>query len=224
MLLSMPKGHLVVRCLDNDFIVDTGSPLSFNYLGFPALEIDGREYPFGSAVCPRETLEELTGRSIAGIIGMDVLRQTGLTVDMENMALDFSYVPCPDQTEISFGLFMGSYLVTDDVVLGRQLRNAIIDTGAPVPYISSRLTGLLAPTGETYEDLSPTYGVLRGEYLQGGLSLRTDALGRVRQVKVGLMPQIVDLFGLFDAILGVTALSDKRVAFDFRNSLIGVRL
>ena len=29
------------------------------------------------------------------------------------------------------------------------------------------------------------------------------------------MPQVIDMFGMFDAIFGVTALTDRRIVFDF---------
>lgn len=229
MRLFEQNKHPVVHFPKGDFIVDTGSPVSFNYLDIPEIEIDGRKYPFSQIVaCPKETADALTGGDIAGFIGIDILKKTGLTIDYENKTLDFSCDTDENDSEnaasLSFDYFMGTYMVTSDVAAGRRLKNAIIDTGAPVSYISARLTNLFEPTGESYEDFSPEYGVLRGEYRKGTLELNTGSGKRTRSVMLGMMPQLIDMFGVFDAILGISTLTDKRIMFDFNNRTIRVEL
>lgn len=229
MRLFMQNRHPVVRFPEGDYLVDTGSPLSFNYLGIPGIEIDGREYTFGQIrACPKETADALTGGNIVGFIGMDILQQTGLTIDFENQSLFFSCGTVADDptdsASFSFDCFMGTYIVTSDLILGSRLKNAIIDTGAPVSYISSRLTNLCEPTGEAYEDFSPEYGTLRGEYLSGLLEINTENGRRSRSVRLGRMPQLLDMFGMFDAILGITDLTDKQIVFDFRKRMIRIEL
>ncbi len=229
MKLFLQNKHPVVSFPEGDFLVDTGSPISFNYLDIPVIEIDGRKHPFSQIVaCPKETADALTGGDIAGLIGMDILKKTGLTIDYENKTLDFSCgmdeIDPENAASLSFDFFMGAYMVTSDVTAGRRLKNAIIDTGAPVSYISARLTSLFEPTGESYEDFSPEYGVLRGEYRKGTLELNTDSGKRSRSVKLGVMPQLLDMFGVFDAILGISTLTDKRIVFDFNNRTIRVEL
>lgn len=106
-------------------------------------------------------------------------------------------------------------------------------------YVSARRigelekTGLLKKTGEMYEDVSPELGALKGEYLCGDLVLRQGGRARriqlgadecTRCVKFGTMPALLDMLGVFDAILGITALTDKQIVFDFERNLIGVRV
>ena len=119
---------------------------------------------------------------------------------------------------------MGSYIVTNDIFLGKKLNNAIIDTGVPIPYVSSRLIPFFEKSGEMYKDLSPSYGVLQGELLYGDMFFDMGKHTVKRRIKVGQMPQILDMFGIFDAILGIAALTDKRIAFDFANKVIGIKL
>ena len=54
--------------------------------------------------------------------------------------------------------------------------------------------------------------------------MNTDSGKRSRGVKFGVMPQLLDLFGVFDAILGISALTDKRIVFDFNKRIIRVEL
>ncbi len=229
MKLTMPNNHPVVRLNGENFIVDTGSPVSFRYAGPQALEVAGQGYLLcASPFCDKETADALTGIDVDGFIGMDILQKSGLTIDLERGTLDFAALPDPDPSaeyaRLPFELFMGLYVVTDGLYLQRQLRGVIIDTGARIPYITSRLAGVLETTGDPYEDLSAQFGNLSGEFLRGRLILPAEDRDVARSVDFGLMPKLLDLFGQFDGILGVTALTDKRIVFDFERRLLGVKL
>ena len=229
MTLLTPNGHIVTVISDRYFIVDTGSPLSFNYEGIASLDIGDRTFDVSrTPVCAKADADRLTGIDISGIIGTDILKRTGLTIDLENKTLDFSSETdgddADDYARLSFDYFMGHYLVTDDVYIGRRLNNAIIDTGAPVSYISSRLAPMFEPTGETYSDVSPSFGMLQGEYLRGEMVLSSPSHEATRPVKLGMMPELLDMFGMFDAILGVMAVTDKKIIFDFSNKELLVKI
>ena len=228
MKLIIANDHFIADIDGQKFIVDTGSPISFNYIGVSSLEINGEQYRFSNQiVCPKEDAEKLVGINVDGFIGTDILKKTGLNIDMENNILEFS---CNSDNAdgvfatLSLNYFMGSYLITSDICLGRQLDRVIIDTGAPVPYVSATLKRTFETTGEYYKDSSPIYGELSGEYSKADLVFFVDGKEYHRPVKVGLMPGILDAFGMFDAIIGITALSDKQVVFDFENMRIRIKL
>ena len=227
MKLLMCNDHPVVRLGGEHYIVDTGSPVSFHYAGPQALEVASRGYLLcASPFCDKETADALTGIDVGGFIGMDILQKSGLTIDLENSELEFAAVPGPDPAaevaELPFDLFMGLYVVTDALFLRRQLKNVIVDTGARIPYAASRLTQFLKKTGEPYEDLSSQFGTLRGEFFEGGLVLPAAGRDVVRSVRFGLLPEVLDRSGLFDGIVGVTALTDKRLVFDFKRRVLRV--
>ena len=229
MQLSMCNGHPVVRLGGEYYIVDTGSPCSFHYSGLHALEIAGQGYLLGAgAICGKEMADGLTGTDIAGFIGMEILQKTGLTVDLENGTLDFACVPDPDGSaayaQLSFDLFEGAYIVTDDLFIRRQLRSVIVDTGARIPYVTSRLADVMEKTGERYEDDSPQFGPLCGEYFRGSLVLSAPDRDVVRRIEAGLLPEMPDRPGLFDGIMGISALTDKRLVVDFKKKLLSVEL
>ena len=229
MQLFLCSGHPVVRFGGENYIVDTGSPFSFHYAGRCALEIAGQGFLLGTGgICSKEMADALTGTDIAGFIGMEILRKTGLTVDLENGSLDFACVPDPDGSaeyaELAIELYEGLYIVTDDLFLGRRLKRMIVDTGARIPYISDRLAGRLEETGEPYEDDSPQFGPLFGELLRGDLVFGTADRDVKRSVKFGLMPAMLELTGLFDGIVGISALTDKRLVFDFERKVLRVKV
>lgn len=220
MILLTPHEHIVASISNRNYIVDTGSPFSFNYEGLASLEIENRTFGFfQKAVCPKEVADELTGIDISGFIGMDIIKKTGLTIDFENQKIDFfadtDVVDPKDYASLSFDLFMENYLVTNDIYLGHRLNNAIIDTGAWVPYISNRLAAHFEHTGQEYIDKSPIYGELQGEYLKGEMTLRSSSREITRFVNMGTMPMMLDSWGMFDAVFGVKALTDKKIIIDF---------
>ncbi len=229
MELIISNNHFILHLDGRNYVLDTGSPVSFNYYNGNALEINGKRFAFSSPViCPQKAVNDLTGMTIDGLIGTDIMKQTGLLIDIENMTVVFSsHAPADPEgryASISFQYFMGMYLITNDVILGRRLQNAIIDTGAPVPYVSSALLSCFEPTGEKYEDFSPTFGVLKGEYRRGELILPCEDQEYKRSIKIGQMPGLLDAFSQFDAILGITALSEKQVLFDFNTMKIRIKL
>ena len=229
MQLFLCNNRPVVRLGGRNFIVDTGSPVSFHYGGRMALEIGGQGFLLCSrGICDKEMADALTGTDIAGFIGMEILQKTGLTIDLERGTLDFACVPNPDSSaiyaELAIDLYEGLYVVTDDLYLGRRLHQVIVDTGARIPCITDRLAGRLEETGEPYEDDSPQFGPLWGDLLRGSLVFGATDRDVVRSVKWGLMPEILDLSGLFDGIVGISALTDKRLVFDFKRKVLRVKV
>jgi hypothetical protein len=229
MQLFLCNNHPVVNLGGGNFIVDTGSPCSFHYDGPLALEIGGQGFLLGSrGICDKEMADALTGTDIAGFIGMEILQKTGLTIDLERGTLDFACVPDEDASavyaELAIDLFEGVYVVTDDLYLSRRLNQVIVDTGARIPYITERLAGRLEETGEPYEDDSPQFGPLWGDLLRGNLMFGAADRDVVRSVKFGLMPEMLDLSGLFDGIVGIKELTDKRLVFDFERKVLRVKI
>ncbi len=215
--LYLVKDHFVVRLSGKYYIVDTGSPCSFSYDGPGEIGIGGRSFRISAAPANvhKSMLDELTGGDVNGLIGTDILGKTGLTVDRATGSLDFTAPegePGDGHTLISFE-YSNGLLVTDDLILGRPLKNAIIDTGAVISYAAPGPAALLERTGEPYRDLSPTWRGLEGEYLSGELILPGRQEGR--RVKVGLMPRALEVLGIYDAIIGPRDLSDGRIVFDF---------
>ena len=74
MKLVKSNGYVIAEIERNLFVVDTGSPVSFNYIGLERLTIDGRSYTIDAPVlCPKEKADSITGVNLAGFIGMDIL-------------------------------------------------------------------------------------------------------------------------------------------------------
>ena len=230
MKLFMFNNHPVVQIDGQYFIIDTGSPFSFKFDGTREMQICGQSFTLSAPHCTKRDVDTLTGADISGLIGMNVISKTGLTIDLKNGILEFSsndqIDPGKTSAVLSFELFelLGAkYIITNDISSDVPLNHVIIDTGAPISYVSSRLLPMLTPTGEHYEDLSPEFGgVLQGEYYNCNLFL--NGFRTARPVKVGTMPGMLDLFGMFDAILGISSLTDDKIVFDFDRKEIRIAM
>ena len=230
MKLKLSKGYVIAEIDGKNFVVDTGATISFGYGRNGAVAINGAEYGL-SPIVPRlkSTLDSITGVDVAGLIGTDILGKTNLTIDYENGELLFSLkketAPCIDFYTIPFSLDCGQ-CVTDNIMInGINLKNAVIDTGAPISYVSVMVARDLEFTGKRYYDSSPIFGYINGEYRRGELTFGSMAAFLYRfPVEVGVMPDALDRMAKFDAVIGPGLLSQKLVEFDFENNFIGVAL
>ena len=230
MKLINSNGYVVTEIDSNLYVVDTGSPVSFNYNGLSRITINGEDYAFSSLiVCTKEQVDRITGVDIAGFIGSDILQRTDLTIDYEKKELLFGIEEnagsSPSLYSMPFEFDPGNYIVTDNIILnGKHLEKALIDTGAPISYVSQNVAELLKMTGEHYEDHGVMLGDLSGEYRKGILKFNSMAASMYAiPVKVGVMNENLNALH-FDAVIGSNLLSEKLVFFDFNKRRIGIAL
>lgn len=231
MKLVKSNGYVIAEIERNLFVVDTGSPVSFNYIGLERLTIDGRSYTIDAPVlCPKEKADSITGVNLAGFIGMDILGKTNLTIDHENEELLFgikdNVKPGPDFYFLPFNYLMGSYIVTDNILLNDEpIGKALIDTGAPISFVSESIAKRLEKADEHYEQDSGMFGVLTGEYRKGSMRFNSMAAAKYNvPVKVGVVSGLLRAVAPVDAVIGADLLSEKCIIFDFHNMRIGVAL
>ena len=218
--------HPVIQIDGEYYIIDTGSPNSFKFDGTRSMRLCGQSFYLITTPYKKEDFDSLTGSDISGLIGTNVFSRTGLSIDLENRTLEFSsddqIAPGESVATLSFDFYDGQYVTTNDICLANPLKNAIIDTGAPISYISQRFLSELTPTGELYEDFSPIFGDIRGEYYDCNFFLKGSQTAR--PLKVGTDLQMLNDSYEYDAVLGISALTDKKIVFDFEHRKIHVAI
>ena len=231
MKLIESNGYVIAKIEGNLFVVDTGAPMSFNYIGLNQLNIDGRNYAISApSFCPKEKADSITGVNLAGFIGMDILKETNLTIDYENKELLFgikeNVKPGPDFYFIPFDYLLGLYIVTDNILMNMDpIGKALIDTGAPTSFVSERIARTLEKTGEHYEQDSGMFGVLTGEYRKGFMRFKSMAAAKYNvPVKVGVVSGLLGAVAPVDAVIGANLLSERCVIFNFKEKRIGFAL
>jgi len=225
MKLYTPNKHIVAEIDGKFYVLDTGLPFSFSYTGDKSIRIEGKEHSLSPAgVFPKSMADSLTGMDISGFIGMNIISDTGLSIDFEQERLEFKVSEEIGTTfDLPFSLWNGRYIETKVISIGTKLASVIIDTGACISYLSERYISGLKMTEETYRDENPQCGVIEGNFFLGEISFDGDEKGMyTHPVKVGKLHPAFNGYGV-DAFLGLRTLSGKAVVFDFEHFRIGIR-
>ena len=220
--------HILVEFEDGYYVVDTGSPFSFNFYGANWVVINGNEFCISSTIPPlvnQNAIEELVGVPVVGFIGMDILKHTNLTVDFENEEILFGVPEAEDKHGyciVTLKEMLGEIVYTEDLMIGGKRVKAIIDTGAIYSYVAGSFANVFEITAETLVDYNPEVGEIKSDIYKGRLSIYNSPIGYEVDVKVGIMPPVFELLGM-DAIVGINVLSEKCIFFDFSENILGIK-
>ena len=80
---TLSNNHYIINIEGNNYLLDTGSPVSFSLKqGLNSVVINQRRcsLPYNVMNLDIEATRELVGMDIDGFIGMDIIRQTSLTI------------------------------------------------------------------------------------------------------------------------------------------------
>ena len=141
--IRLSRGHVLIDGGEGLLLVDTGSPMSFHELG--RIRLCGGEYrvPASLPGAGADYVSDKVGERVAGLVGMDILGPLGVRVDVPGGKLTF-YPSTEGTAPVPSGVSGLGYVFADMTVAGRPAR-VILDTGAPVSYISPSFTeGLVA--------------------------------------------------------------------------------
>jgi hypothetical protein len=126
---DLVAGHILTRVRDRRVLLDTGSPATF-----------GR--------CDRLRLRQLPGVSpqfdFDVLLGTDLLWGHRIVLDFAARLLRMD--PAAGLASLPPGAVRNRFIVEDLLVWGAPVR-AVIDTGAPVSYLATSLSGGFRPAG-----------------------------------------------------------------------------
>ena len=126
------NGHYIVDVDGTKLLVDTGSLFSFSMIShFQEIAIDGVNYRLQGkpAIVDVEKIVEFVGTKIDGFIGLDIIRQTSLTI-YKNGKIDFK---AHDVDGKIMNLNTNRFL-SFKVSINARSGQFIIDTGAKYGY------------------------------------------------------------------------------------------
>jgi hypothetical protein len=153
-------GHIVVHMNKFDYIVDTGSPLSFGR--GTTVVINGKNFPIndtGLSGITADSISALSGLQIDGLIGMDILIH--FDIRFTRNQITFSDTPIfHADTAIKLSIIdtiMGIPIIKLNI--GHEDRRMFFDTGAKLSYLSEDLL-VGSPIGEM-EDFYPSLGTFK---------------------------------------------------------------
>ncbi len=224
------KGHILVNFGNGYYVLDTGSPTSFSYIGEKTIDVNGKQYQFGTIITPKtKEMIDLIGEDISGFIGMDILKDNGFSVNYHTNEIEFTSKNHTYNCYIAFEMDVRGFIKTNQVMLNDSTISGttIIDTGASISYISKKYIKPGNKTSETYNDYHPQYKQMHGNYYNVDKFFAVLGHGRTfDRIKVGLvddcplLKQTLQMAGVDNVVSPKEFGSNSWVTFDFKDNLI----
>ncbi|UJR24223.1 hypothetical protein I4U23_027190 [Adineta vaga] len=150
-------GHVIVQMNDLDYIVDTGSPVSFGRGTF--VVINGKRFSLNETAMGGITatsISALSGLKVDGLIGMDILMHFDILFNLNQITFSDTLLAYADTT-IKLPIIdtvMSIPIITLNI--GHKDRRIFFDSGAKLSYLSEDLL-VSEPIGQM-EDFYFTIG------------------------------------------------------------------
>ena len=211
--LAMKDGYLIATLDDHDWLLDTGSPVSFGDV--PRLFIEGQEVPVvpnGLGLNAQELSRHL-GYSVSGLLGVDLLNQFDLRFDLPQGKVGFSLESLDAVGhDLDVEFWMGAPLV--EAKLGTERLRLVVDTGSTYTYLR-RIPEDVGLAEGVVHDFHPAYGEFRSETRRLDLQIG----GRPFSMRCGGLPTLLGMtLGAFnaDGTLGNEIFYDRTVLYQPR--------
>ena len=193
--IKLSNGHILIEGGNGRLLVDTGSPLSFHESG--RLILGGKEFSVPTSLMGTDAdyVSNNVHERVSGLVGMDIIeRLGGVRLDIPAGRLTFS-CGTEGMRRVPSHTGMG-YVFMDMTVNGHQAQ-VILDTGAPVSYVSPVLTEGLTPV-DRVTDFNP---MVPGDTFETPIfEFPASFAGRDFTMRAGHLPK---LMGAMSSMLGV---------------------
>ena len=221
---KLSNNHYIIDIEGRNYLLDTGSPKSFTLKhDLTSVVIDGRRFPLypkplGLSV-PLTT--SLVGMEVDGFIGMDIVRETSLTIYKDGR-IDFS-VNNEEGTKLDLlkGTVFGGLRVK--MSCNGVVNSYFIDTGARYGYGDKYIfdnNKTVKPCGHVY-DYNPRIGSFDSDIYR----FKVDFGPIQKEIELGdSEPVRDDLHMMKSSIVGnITPLFDEVCVIDTQNDVLTIR-
>lgn len=200
------KDHILIDSAGELLLIDTGSPVSFNENGRMTLCGETLTVPTSIMGTDMQYVSERLGVHVNGLIGMDFIGAHPMSIDISAGVIVFD---CDlDGYSCTAGRTVPGAATCTMEIDGTRA-SVIIDTGAPVSYISRRYTEG-KPQVDTASDFSPYCGNFTTPIYEFSVGLA----GKEFSMRAGVLPRLmgaaVEL--LADGVFGMDFLKHFKVA------------
>jgi hypothetical protein len=206
------NGHILARIEDKDWLVDTGSPLSFG--DSPALTLAGQSFSVASGYMglTAAMLTDLIGHPAEGLIGTDILNRLDVVFDTEAGLLTFAddeWDSVEQGFSVPLSFFMEVPLIEVEVAGDRH--SMFLDSGAPISYFQDESLADYPSMG-AFKDFFPGMGEF-----ESSTHLLPVSIGSVNlDLRCGSLPGLLGLTLLLagaSGIVGNQVLLNRKVAY-----------
>jgi hypothetical protein len=207
--LSFHHGHLFISVADQDWLLDTGAPVSF---GNAPLYLGHREFRVADTYfgLDAEGLSTLANHPTAGLIGADILGEFDLILDEVEHRATFSEADAAlGGTNLELEQFMGIPII--QATIANQHCRMIFDTGAQISYFQGEeLAGF--PAAGQVNDFFPGLG----EFSTDTYLVDVGVGGELFTIRCGALPGVLGMTLMLagaQGIIGNEVLKGRIVGF-----------
>lgn len=210
--LSIEKKHpIIITDEGMRLLVDTGSPITMSR----PFRLCGKLMHGGPIFV--DDIRRLSKLNINGILGLDVLEKYHVVIDYPNQQIVFSNKPLGIKGErLPINRWLGT--IGFSAHINGHLRNALLDTGAPISYVNADLVEGYEIVGND-KDFYPGFGTFDVELRNVALRIGN---AEEMEIKAGVLPGALAIAATVvgQAIIGYDLLSKAQVELDFEKGFI----
>ena len=215
--INFVNDHLLITDNGQTILVDTGSPVTvhrertFNFLG--------RDFAVATSLMGDgvEQISKLAGFGFNTLMGMDILSQYRLVFDYAGKKLTFltENEPGIEGTEVPMVNLGGGVKAVMMQAGGKSLKMAL-DTGAPLSYVTEKVTAGLDPVGEK-DDFHPAVGRFKTPVYK----VETEVAGKKFLCSYGTLPtRLSMIYRIMDGVIGYDFFNSFTVMMDYAKGLL----
>lgn len=210
--------HLIINVGQLHVLIDTGSPVTLSNNGI--FEFMGKQFPAQKSIAGKsiDDISGQVGRCVDVLLGMDVLKNFVLRIDLDKNTILFSDVDAPEEDSIPMTVRMG--IPTINMTVDGGSYTFILDTGAKISYIESNITHCDTPIA-TLNDFNPLLGDFTTPIYAKDVKIGTKTF----TCQFGNLPfmaeKALSVSG-FNGIIGYDIFQSYIVTLDFINGIISL--
>jgi len=215
--LIISNNHYLAQIDGRNFVIDTGSPLSFGSSRSLSFAGETKNLLPMRALGSRESMVNLVKTQVDGLIGTDFMMEHEITLDKKSMKIIVDEHRIIPAGSIGMGM-LDAVLIKGFPNMWIELNGkhvkAVLDTGACISYASKSLVDGLPIVG-TATDYNPNLGSFSTNLYEVCYSIK----GLTGSISIGTLSSIyhfaLERFGFY-AVLGMDIFSSfEAVSMDF---------
>lgn len=217
--LRYSNGHIIMTVAGDDWLIDTGSPLSFGEMEL-VLDDGARQLPTGFMGIGAEFLGENIGLPLGGLVGTDILNGYEVIFDLPRGVIRLNTeIEALAGSEIPIELCLG--VPVCGVRINGSDMKGFFDTGAQVSYAPVRILRAEDLIG-AFHDFYPTQGAFETSLHWAELELGDKRF----RIRCGTMPDFMaGMMNLAEVqcIIGNEIMSELQIGYFPRRGVVALK-
>ena len=212
--LTTSNGHFIVTIDDKNYILDTGSPVSYSFADRTSFVLFGDKHltflPFPLKGV-KEEIEELVEMPVSGIIGLSTMKELKrLEISKEDGYVKFGGDSVSDSDTYSIPIEESNGVLTTTIKMNGKDTRVILDTGARIDYMDPSLLDTTNPVSHE-RDYNPILGHFEVDGYKTTYGIGDQEIETITYAATDMLKNYVLSMGIggVNGVVGLNALLEK---------------